>query len=154
VKHLLVVFHSRSGGAAAMAAAVESGARSPEITGVTVRVLTAPEAGVDEVVWADAVVIGTPENFGSVAGLVKDFLERIYHPCLDRTAGMPYALFVRAGNDGNGAVSAVDRILTGLRWRVVRPPVIAVGDVLSSEDLERCRELGQELAGSLELGLF
>ena len=153
MRHLLVVYHSRSGGTAAMASSVLSGATHPDIDGVTVRDRRAPDAGPDDVRWAEAVIIGTPENFGSVSGLVKDFLERIYHPCLSETRGMPYGLFVRAGNDGLGAVSAVQRILTGLAWREARPPVIARGDALTEADLDACFELGATMAAPLAVGL-
>jgi multimeric flavodoxin WrbA len=153
MRHLLVVHHSRSGGTEAMARSVLSGASHPDIVGVDVRSRLAPDAGHDDVQWAEAVIIGTPENFGSVSGLVKDFLERIYHPCLEQTRGMPYGMFVRAGNDGRGAVSAVQRILTGLAWREARPPVIARGDELTDTDLDACWELGATMAASLSVGL-
>jgi multimeric flavodoxin WrbA len=153
MRHLLVVYHSRSGGTEAMARSVLDGAAHPEIEGVEVRSCRAPDAGPDDVRWAEAVIIGTPENFGSVSGLVKDFLERIYHPCLEQTRGMPYALFVRAGNDGRGAVSAVQRILTGLAWREARPAVVARGDDLTEADLDACWELGATMAASLSVGL-
>jgi multimeric flavodoxin WrbA len=136
-----------------MADLVLAGARHPEIEGVEVRPRRAPDAGPDDVRWAEAVIIGTPENFGSVSGRVKDFLERIYHPCLEETRGLPYALFVRAGNDGRGAVSAVQRIVTGLAWREARPPVIARGDTLTEADLDACWELGATMAASLSVGL-
>ncbi len=134
--------------------AVLRGAAHPDIDGVTVRSLAPLDAGVDDVVWADAIVLGTPENFGTVSGLMKDFLERIYHPCLDRTRGRPYALFVRAGNDGTGTVEAIERIVTGLAWRSVAAPVLGVGDELDPAVLEACAELGATVAAGLAAELF
>jgi len=73
---------------------------------------------------ADAVLLGTTENFGYMSGLMKDFLERIYYPCLEHTEGKPYALYVRAGNDGVGATTSVERIVSGLNWRAIRPATV------------------------------
>ena len=153
MKTLLVVFHSRTGGAEAMADAVIGAARSDEIDGLDVVVRRAFDADVDDVVGADAIILGTPENFGYMSGALKDFLERIYHPCLDRTRGRPYGLFVRAGNDGTGTVTSVERIVAGLAWKQVQPPVVAAGE-LHQSDLDRCAELGGSIAAGLAFDLF
>jgi len=152
-RHLLIVFHSRSGATQALADAVIAGATSDDIDGVEVRVRRAFDASADDVRWADAVVLGTPENFGYMSGALKDFLERIYYGLLDDTPGLPYALFVKGGHDGEGAIRSVERIVTGLRWRSVLPPVLAVGE-LDDDALERCHELGLTLAAGLEAGVF
>jgi multimeric flavodoxin WrbA len=152
-RQLLVVFHSRSGGTAAMTDAVVAGANDDAIDGVDVRVQGAFDTSVDDVRACDAIVIGTPENFGYMAGAIKDFFERIYYPLLDETPGLPYALFVKASTDGDGAVRSVERIVAGLRWKLVMPPVVVVGD-LGPGDLERCQELGATVAAGLEAGMF
>src|SRR6056297_1230404 len=113
-KHLLIVYHSQSGTTERMAEAVIRGARHDDIDGVTVRVLGALEADADDVLWSDAMILGTPENFGYMSGGLKVFLDRIYYPCLEKVEAKPYALFVRAGNDGTGAVTSVQRIVAGL----------------------------------------
>jgi multimeric flavodoxin WrbA len=136
-----------------MADAVIAGARSDEIDGVDVRVTRAPDAGADDIRWSDAVIIGTPENFGYMSGLIKDFLERIYYAVLDETPGLPYALFVKASTDGSGAVRSVERIVTGLRWKQTLPPLVVTGE-LSDTDLEQCTELGMTIAAGLEAGVF
>ena len=59
-----------------------------------------------DVLTANAVIIGTTENFGYMSGLIKDFFERIYYPCLEKTQALPWALYVRAGKDGAGALRA------------------------------------------------
>lgn len=148
---LLVVHHSPAESVERMRRAFVDGARDDAIDGVEVVVRHAPEADADDVLGADLVVVVTTENFGSMAGLVKDFFERIYHPCLDRTQGRPYALLVKAGEDGQGAIRAVESIATGLRWRRVREPLLVVGD-LHGDALDRCVELGQTLAAGLSVG--
>ena len=152
-KRLLVVFHSRSGGTATMTDAVVEGANDDAIEGVDVRVQGAFDTTVDDVRACDAIVLGTPENFGYMAGAVKDFFERVYYPLLDGTPGLPYALYVKASTDGDGAVRSVERIVAGLRWKLVVPPVVVVGD-LRPEDLDQCRELGATVAAGLEAGMF
>jgi multimeric flavodoxin WrbA len=153
MKHLLLVHHSQTGSTAAMAQAVLDGARDPAIEGVELRVVSPLAADLEDLRWADAVILGTPENFGYMSGALKYFFDHIYYPALDETQGLPYALFIKAGNDGSGARNAVQRIVTGLRWREVQAPLIVVGDI-DAEALAQCRELGMVLAAGLEAGLF
>jgi multimeric flavodoxin WrbA len=152
-KRLLVVFHSRSGGTQAMTDAVVAGANDDAIEGVDVRVQRAFDTTVDDVRACHAIVLGTPENFGYMSGALKDFFERIYYSLLDETPGLPYALFVKASTDGDGAVRSVERIVAGLRWKLVMPPIVVVGD-LKPGDLEQCQELGATVAAGLEAGMF
>ena len=153
MKHLLVVFHSRGGNTQAMTDAVVAGATSDEIDNVEVRVLRAPDANADDVRWCDGLLVGTPENFGSMSGLIKDFFERIFYELLDETPGLPYALFVKGGHDGEGAIRSVERVVTGLKWKAMLPPVLVTGD-LGPDDLARCVELGLTVAAGLDAGVF
>ena len=153
MKHLLIVFHSRGGNTQAMADAVIAGATADEIEGVEVRTLRAPDAAAGDVRWCDALLLGTPENFGYMSGLVKDFFERIYYELLDDTRGLPYALFVKGGHDGEGAIRSVERVATGLKWKPMLPPLLVTGD-LGTDDLERCTELGLTVAAGLDAGVF
>ena len=136
-----------------MADAVVRGASHPDIEGVELRVLDALDASPDDVLWADGLILGTPENFGYMSGAMKYFLDRIYYPCEDRVAGMPYALFVRAGTDGTGAISSMTRILTGLSVKQVQDPVLIAGD-FDETRLAECEELGMTMAAGLESGVF
>ncbi len=152
-RHLLVVFHSRSGGTQALADAAIAGATSAEIDDVEVRVQRAPDATVDDVRWCDGIVLGTPENFGYMSGALKDFFERIYYDLLEETRGLPYALFVKGGHDGEGAIRSVERVVTGLQWKPVLAPVLVVGDI-DAAAVERCHDLGITFAAGLEAGVF
>ena len=150
---LLIVSHSRSGSTRSLVDALAAGAAHPEISGVEVVRVDALAATADDVRRADVVVLATPENFGYMSGAMKVFLETVYHPLLDDGVRRPYALIVKAGNDGSGAVESVERIIAGLDWSAARPPLVVRGE-LTDDDLEAARTLGMELAGSLELGLF
>ncbi len=152
-KHLLIVYHSQSGTTSRMAEAVIKGAKHPDIEGVEVRVRDALEALPDDVLWADGFILGTPENFGYMSGAMKYFLDRVYYACEDKVGGIPYGLFVRAGNDGTGAINSITRILTGLSVKQVQEPVLIAGD-FDERRLTECEELGMTLAAGLESGIF
>ncbi len=153
MKRLLIVAHAPSPNTLAMREAVERGARHPEIEGVEVRVSAPLETGPDAVKAADGLILGTTENLGYMSGALKDFFDRIYYPCLEETQGRPYALYIRAGNDGSGTRTAVERIVTGLRWRAVQEPLICRG-AWQARFLEQCEEVGMALAAGLEAGVF
>ena len=152
-KRLLIVYHSQSGSTGQMAQAVIAGARHPDINGVEVVVRDALEAAADDLLAADGFILGTPENFGYMSGAMKFFLDRSFYPCEGKLNGRPYGLFVRAGNDGNGAISSMQRILKGLMVREVHEPVLMCGQ-FDEQKLEDCEELGMTLAAGLEAGIF
>jgi len=151
LKHLLIVFHSQSGNTEKMAKAIVRGANAEEIDAVEVRMLQAFEAGVEDLLWADALILGTPENFGYMSGGMKDFLDRTFYPCEGKLEGMPYSIFVSASNDGTGAVAAIERIANGYAFRKIQEPVIARGE-LTAEHLQSCEALGMAIAAGLEIG--
>ena len=94
---LLIVAHVPSQNTRALRDAVLRGARNPEISGVQARALTPFEAGPDDVLVADAIVLGTTENLGYMSGALKDFFDRTYYAVLNHKQGLPYALYIRAG---------------------------------------------------------
>jgi len=136
-----------------MADAVVNGATSRDVAGVEVRVMTALDAGPDDLLWADAFILGTPENFGYMSGAMKYFLDRVFYPCENKINGKPWAMFVRAGNDGTGAISSIRRILSGLAVKEVQAPVLIAGEFNESR-LEECEQLGLTMAAGLEAGIF
>lgn len=133
-------------------AAVLEGIRATDEP-IDLRLKPALEAGPADLLWCEALIMGTPEHFGYMSGALKDFFDRTFYPAEGRTEGLPVALFVSAGNDGRGTVLAVERIATGYRWRFVVPPLVVVGEP-SEADLERARELGATVAAGLAAGVF
>jgi multimeric flavodoxin WrbA len=136
-----------------MADAVIAGATSGDVDGVSVRVKSALEADAEDLLWSDAFILGTPENFGYMSGALKYFLDRVYYACENKVNGKPYAIFIRAGNDGTGAISSIRRILAGLAVREVQEPILIAGEFDESR-LAECEELGLTLAAGLEAGVF
>jgi multimeric flavodoxin WrbA len=150
---LLVLSHSRTGATARLRDAVLAGVTD---AGAAATSLDVVDAGIDDVRAADGLLLCTPARFGALAGLTKDFFERIY-PWFDEVPdvrpGLPYALVVRGASDASGAIRDVERIATGLRWRPVLPPVVAEGE-LTDEHLAAARELGATLAAGLSAGVW
>lgn len=136
-----------------MAEAVIRGASSKEVDGVEVRVRPALEATANDLLWADGFILGTPENFGYMSGAMKVFLDRTFYACEGKINGRPWAMFVRAGNDGAGAISSVRRILSGLAVREIQEPLLMAGEFDESR-LAECEELGLTMAAGLEAGVF
>ena len=152
-KQLLIVAHAPSPNTERLRDAVIRGARSPEISGVDLRFVAALQAEPEDVLQASAIVLGTTENLGYMSGGLKDFFDRIYNPCLERTQGLPYAAWIRAGSDGTGTRRAIETITTGLRWRAVQEPLVLKGAFQEAFDTQ-CEELGLAMAAGLEAGVF
>lgn len=151
--NLLLVSHSPSANAQAVTDAVAEGAEYHEFDNVSVRVRPPLQAEAEDVKWANGIILGTTENFGYMSGAMKDFFDRIYYPCLDLTQSLPYSLFIKAGIDGQGAKTSVERIVTGLKWKQVQETLILQGE-FSDTFLHQGREYGMTMAAGLDSGIF
>jgi NAD(P)H-dependent FMN reductase len=156
---LAIIWHSRTGGARAMAHAIAEGAQE------SARLLSAAEATAPDLLSDDAFVFVCPENLGSMSGMMKDFFDRTYYPLLGQVEGRPYATAIAAGSGGQGAQAQIDRIVTGWRLRRIAEPLIVdfaaqtPETILSPKTLEAaaidaCRDLGAAIAEGLRLGIF
>lgn len=152
-KHLLIVYHTKTGNTGLMAAAALRGARHPDVTGIEVRYKRAYHANADDLLWADGLLIGTPENFGYMSGAMKDFLDRTYYEVENMLQPLPCAIFISAGNDGTGALRHIRRIVKGYPFTEVQPPIIAQAGVTPAH-LEQAEALGTALAIGLEAGIY
>lgn len=153
MKQLLVVAHDPSPNTRRMVAAVLEGARHEDIEQVETRHVRPLEAVPDDVLGADAVILGTTENLGYMSGALKDFFDRCYYAVIEHTEGMPYAAYIRAGMDGTGTRRAIDSICTGLSWKPVQDPLVCRGE-WQDAFLEQCRELGMYMAAGLDADIF
>ena len=152
-KNLLIIGHVPSPNTHRIRDGVLAGAMSKDIAGVEVRALSPFDAGPDDVLGADAVILGTTENLGYMSGALKDFFDRSYYGVLEKKQGLPYALYVRAGLDGTGTIWGVETIVTGLRWKAVSEPLLFKG---AWQDcfVEDAFYIGLLLAAGLESGVF
>lgn len=148
---ILIIYHSQTGHTRQMADAVCEGAES--IEGVEVSFKKAADATLADLLQCDGLAVGTPENFGTMSGMLKDFFDRTYGEAQDKVFRKPFVAFISAGNDGTGALRAIERIALGYKFKTVFHPVIAKGEI-TGEILEQCRELGATLAGGCAMGIY
>jgi multimeric flavodoxin WrbA len=158
---LLIVYHSRTGGARQMAEAAEEAARDEAETILK----QACETGPEDLLAADGYLFCTPENLAALSGAMKEFFDRCYYEVLGKIEGRSYTLMICAGSDGENAARQAARIAQGWRLRPVQDPLIVCTHAQSreailapktipEEDLARCRETGQALAAGLAMGMF
>lgn len=152
-KSLLIVVHRPSANLSRLAEATLAATLNPLIEGVRAILKTPAETDAEAVLACDGLILGTSENFGYMAGALKDFFERTYYPCLEQTRGKPYALWVRAGQDGQGAKQSVERIVTGLGWHAVQPALIMRGE-WQEEFVDQVSELSLTVAAGLDAGIY
>ena len=163
MKRLLIVWHSRTGAAQAMAQAAARGAAGE--AEVEVRILPAAETEAEDLLAADGYLFAAPENLAALSGAMKEFFDRTYYPVLERLNGRPYAAMIAAGSDGSGAARQLARICTGWRLKPIAEPLIVdthaqtpeailAEKTLSPSDLKACADLGAGLAVGLALGVF
>ena len=148
---ILIVYHSQTGHTQRMAKAVAEGAEAVE--GVDVILKKASDTTLEDLLAADGLAVGTPENFGYMAGMVKDFFDRTFYQAGDKVFRKPFVVFISAGNDGTGALKAIERIALGYKFKTVFHPVIARGEI-TEDILDQCRELGGTIAGGCQMGIY
>lgn len=148
---VLIVYSTQTGRTRQLVDACAEGVTAADDVALTVRV--ASDAGTDDLLACDGLILATPENFGYMSGLVKDFLDRTYYPAEGKTIALPYGVMVSCGNDGRGAVSAIERIASGYQWKAFAEPLIARGDP-DEQQLAQARTLGETLAAGLSVGAF
>ena len=157
--HLLIAWHSRTGGSEALAAAAAEGA------GTAARLITAADVTPDLLLAAGGYLFIGPENLAALSGAMKEMFDRCYYPCLGRLEGRPYATIICAGSDGENAQRQLDRIATGWRLRRVAEPVIVntaaqtpeaimAPKTIALDRLAEARDLGAALAEGLAAGIF
>lgn len=152
---LLIVHHSPTPLLEEILAAVLNGARDPELATMAsadnpleVRVVEALEATSEDILAADAILLGTTANFGYISGALKHFFDTTFFDCLDRTMGLPFSYWIRGGKDTTGAENALRSITTGYDWKLAAEPVVFVGP-LDDDRLAELTNLGGTMAAQL-----
>jgi NAD(P)H-dependent FMN reductase len=168
MRTLLIVWHSRTGTAEALARAAADGALASDAAragDIALRMTDAASAMAQDLLDADGYLFACPENLASMSGMMKEMVDRLYYPLLGRIEGRPFALVIAAGTDGEGAVRQWQRIATGWRLKAVADPVIVRTGADTPEAiladkqvpdyaLARARDLGTAMAEGIALGLF
>ena len=158
---LLIVHHSPTRSLQALTDAVVAGANDDEIAGVDIVVRPALEATADDVLAADAYLLGTTANFGYMSGALKHFFDSTFlavggalsddgsaSESAGTTAGRPYGLYVHGRYDTTGAVRSVQSIVGALGWRQSAEVLDVLGEV-TEEHRAAAYDLGGTLAALL-----
>ena len=150
-KNILVIYHSQGGTMQRIAECLAQGARKEQNIAVTLK--KSGDVGVQDLLHCHALAICSPEYFGTMAGMIKDFFDRTYEAAKDKTIGLPYVVIVCAGNDGRGTLTQIERITAGYKWKKVQENLRIVGQP-TTQDLAAVEELGQTLAAGVDFGIF
>ena len=151
-KNILFVHHSPSENTKNLSTLVEN--KIETITSdVNLKTLNLIEANTSSFKEIDGLIIGTTENFGYMSGLTKDFFDRCYDDLKDKKEVLPIIYYVRAGLDGEGCKVALNKILIGLRWRQVLPPLILKGS-LKKDYLKQLEKFVLTFTSGIELGIY
>ena len=151
-KTLLIVAHAPSPNTQKLAQAAYDGANHSDID-INVILKSPQDTQPEDVLAADALLLGTTENLAYMAGLTKDFFDRCYYPVLEEKQGMPFAVYIRAGHDGTGTKLAIQIITTGLRWSWSQEALILQGDWQDSFSAQ-VEELAMTLAAGVDAGIY
>lgn len=152
-KTLLLIAHCPSPNTLKLRNALLKSVEHQALAHTTIRSLAPLEAQPEDLLNADAIIMGTTENLGYMSGALKDFFDRCYYPVLEVKRGLPCAAFIRAGHDGTGTLRALKTITTGLKWRWVQDPIILRGDYQAAFE-DQCAELGAAMACALDEGII
>lgn len=120
----------------------------PELEGVEVIERAALEATADDVLAADAYVLGTTANFGYISGALKHFFDTTYYDTREQNAGRPFSYWIHGGYDTTGAQKAMESITTGFGWEKAFEPVTFTGEV-GEEHLAQVTEMAATVAATV-----
>ena len=152
MKKVLIIYHSQSSRSLTLALACYRQALVNEH--IEVEMHCALMANSDHLMSADLTLFIMPENFSSIAGGMKEFLDRVFYPLIrQHFQALPYSLIISAGNDGSFCQQRIETILKGLSAKQVQPAVIHHGPI-TEPILEQCRELTEGLCDGLLMGIF
>ena len=159
MNRILVLFDSKSGNVAKMAALVAEGAQ--RIADTEVRVRSVDDARADDVLWCDGLAVGSPTNMGILSWKMKRFWDEAMMPHWMDVDGKIACAFSSAGAWGGGMELACQSILTvlmnfgflvfGVTDYASKMLTLHYGAVVAKEprgeaDEAACRLLGQRLA--------
>jgi multimeric flavodoxin WrbA len=150
---ILIIYHSQSGNTERLARAVAAGVSETENASANFK--QAFDASAQDIRECDAIVFCSPEYFGYMAGAVKDFFDRTYEDLKNDATihKKPYCVLISAGNDGSFALTHIERLCKGYRFKKVQHPIICKGPV-TEEVLTSCYELGMTIAEGVNAGIF
>ena len=141
-KRILIVYYSQGGHTEEAAQCVVDGVCA--VDGVDPLVKRAHEATPADLLGADGVCFGSPDYFGYMAGMLKDFFDRVFYPTRGEIDGKPCGLFVTHGGGGKAADS-LESMCQMLNLSQVGKTVL-VKDAPGQGGRQGLRDLGKAVA--------
>lgn len=122
---MLICYYTRSGHTRNMAEAIAEGAR--QIDDLDVTVSSVQSTAVDELLEADAILLGSPTYYGSMAAELKSLLDQSvsFH---GRLAGKVGGAFASSANIGGGNETTIMDLLKALLIHGMVVQGVAMGD--------------------------
>lgn len=155
----MVLYDSKTGNVAKMAALVAEGAQA--IANTEVRLRSVDEAKAEDVTWCDGIAVGSPTNMGILSWRMKRFWDEVMREHWMEIDGKIGCAFSSAGGWGGGMELACQSILTVLmnfgflvfgvtdyasRTLTLHYGAVAAKEPRSVDEQAACRILGQRLA--------
>ncbi|CAN5430182.1 flavodoxin domain-containing protein [soil metagenome] len=99
--HVLILYHSHTQRTKAMAALVARGAE--RIKGTEIRLRSIDDASYDDILWCDALAVGSPTNLGSISWEMKKFWDEMSQQLWGKIDGKIACAFSSSGSYGGGS---------------------------------------------------
>ena len=149
---VLVIYDSRTGNTEKMADAVADGAR--QVEGASVTVMNVDKTKLDDLLAADAIILGSPTYYGNMSGKMKELIDKsnAFHGKLTGKVG---GAFTSAGGTACGAETTLLAILQAMlvHGMVVQgrsddqPYGATAVEAPDEQSIGYCNELGKRVAG-------
>ncbi len=148
---VLVVYDSRTGNTEKMAHNVAVGAKKVKRTKVAI--LKVDQAKMNDLLKADAIIVGSPTYYGNMTGKMKSFIDRT-NSIHGKLKGKVGGAFTSSGDTACGAETAILSILEAMliHGMIVQgrndnkhygPTAV---ESPNKQEIESCKELGERVA--------
>jgi multimeric flavodoxin WrbA len=143
---VLILYYSRSGNVEALARAVAEGVEKAKDAKAELK--RVDYATVEDLLSCDAVAFGSPNYFGYMAGLMKDFFDRAWS-VREKIVGKLAAAFTCGGSSSDSALLSIERIFPAFKMEKAAEGVVwglrEKGPPFE-KDLSELKKLGETLA--------
>lgn len=148
---VLIVYDSKTGNTEAMALAVSKGAEQISNTEVTVK--KAEQTKLDDLLAADAIIMGSPTYYGQMSAKLKALIDESVK-VHEKLAGKVGAAFTSAGGTASGAETTLLSIVQAMliHGMIIQGRAddkhygVAVQGSPKKKDLEYLEDLGKNVA--------
>ena len=144
MQKVLIVYYSLGGNTKAAAEAIAEGVKEG---GAEPVLKTGLEAGTEDLLNCDGLVVGSPDYFSYMAGGLKDFFDRTYYPVQGKIVDKPYAAFVTCGGGGK-AIKSVEEMCEKFKLKKMAESLIIQGKP-DEAAIEKLKALGKDFASKL-----